>query len=57
MWKTAPENPNAGKETTARKPKASKEPKEKTEKENKKAKALKPTSSSDVEEFEEGSSE
>ncbi|KIM74281.1 hypothetical protein PILCRDRAFT_828363 [Piloderma croceum F 1598] len=59
MWKDAPENPNQGKETKARKPKA---PKEKVAKEKKTAKGRKEKenvqSSSDVEEeLEEGSSE
>jgi hypothetical protein len=59
MWKDAPENPNKGKETKARKPKA---PKEKVAKEKRSAKGRKEKenvqSSSDVEEeLEEGSSE
>lgn len=62
MWQTAPENPNAGKEPKARKPKAvTKEVKEKVGKENKNKKVSKVKqvegSSSDAEELDVGSSE
>jgi len=58
MWKDAPENPNKGKGTKARKPTV---PKEKVAKEKKSAKGRKEKenvqSSSDVEELEEDNSE
>ena len=61
MWKTAPENPNQGKETKPRKPKAPKEKvvKEKKTPKSKKEKENVQQSSSDGEEelLEEGSSE